>query len=467
MKAEWDVLFTDGTIVTGEGLLTADLAVAEGRIAKLGRSLNRNASEIVSASDFYIFPGFIDAHVHFNEPGREHWEGLWSGSRSLAAGGGVAFFDMPLNASPPTLTRQDFDRKKACAETKSALDFGLWGGLTPINLDTMEELADAGVIGFKAFMSRSGTDDFPNATPKVLQQGMKIAASRGLPVGVHAEDDEMTANLARQLRQDGRITWRDYLDSRPIKAELEAIRIALELAGESDCDLHIVHVSCPEGIELIGKARAQGVRATAETCPHYLLLTDEDVGLIGACAKCAPPLRDAERREKMWGYLSNGRIDTLASDHSPAPPEMKLSDDFFEVWGGISSCQHAFPLTLAEWRARDGAEGLRRFSMLAATNVADRFRLGPGKGQIKEGFDADLTLIDFCHPEKVSVERVLYRHPITPFLGWNSNAVVVGTWLRGRAVYRDGKIQSGGQPKLLTPQHVSGSASLGTGGGSY
>src|SRR6202790_2905639 len=355
--SSYDLLFRGGTLVAPEGLVSADVAVVEGRVIATGPDLEGSAVEIVDASGLHLFPGFIDAHVHFNEPGREHWEGLSSGSRSLAAGGGTTFFEMPLNAAPPTLDGEGFARKRARAEAKSVLDFALWGGLTPINLDTMEEMADAGAIGFKAFMSRCGTSDFPNVDAPVLKRGMKIATACNLPVAVHAEDDLLTYALAEERRSQGKTGWQDYLDSRPIEAELRAIRVALELAGEIGCDLHIVHVSCPEGIDLIRAARDRGVRGTAENCPHYLLMTAESLGQIGAFAKCAPPLRDAARREEMWKRVREGKIDTLGSDHSPSPPEMKISEDFFSVWGGIAGCQHAFPLALAEWNARSGMDG--------------------------------------------------------------------------------------------------------------
>jgi allantoinase len=445
----YDVLFCGGTVVTSERLFSADIGVVDGRIVAIRSKLERSAVEIIDASGLHLFPGIIDAHIHFNEPGREHWEGIASGSRSLAAGGGTLFFDMPLNAAPPTLDREAFARKQACAEAKSVLDFALWGGLTPNNLDTMEELADAGAIGFKAFMSRSGTSDFSHSNARVLKRGMKIAAACGLPVGVHAEDDEMTQTLAEERRSQGKIGWRDYLDSRPIEAELRAIRVALELAGETGCDLHIVHVSCPEGIDLIRAGRDSGVRVTAETCPHYLLLTDDSVGEIGASAKCAPPLRDAARREEMWKRFRS--IDTLGSDHSPAPPEMKVSEDFFAIWGGISGCQHAFLLALTEWRLRAGTDGLTRFSTVTSANVAARFGIGELKGQIAEGFDADVTLVDLEGCERITAERLLYRHPISPYIGLESRAVVKGTWVRGRAVYRDGKIVGEARGRLVTP----------------
>jgi allantoinase len=319
----------------------------------------------------------------------------------------------------------------------------------------MEELADAGAIGFKAFMSRSGTPDFPHSDAKVLRRGMKTAAARGLPVAVHAEDDLMTYTLAEERRSQGKVGWRDYLESRPVEAELRAIRVALEVAGETSCDLHIVHVSCPEGIDLIRAARDRGVRVTAETCPHYLLLTDESVGQIGASAKCAPPLRDAARRDEMWKRILLGAIDTLASDHSPSPPEMKISDDFFSVWGGIAGCQHAFPLALAEWNVRSGLEGLPRFAAVTATNVADRFGIGGTKGRIAEGLDADLALVDLRGFGTITEEQLFYRHAVSPYIGSELRAVIKGTWVRGRAVYRNERFPVPAQGRLLTPDQYA------------
>jgi len=450
--SSFDLLFRGGTLVTAEAVASADVAVVEGRVVATGQELEGEATEIVNATGMHLFAGFIDAHVHFNEPGREHWEGLESGSRSLAAGGGTLFFEMPLNAHPPTLTRELFERKRACAEAKSVLDFALWGGLTPINLDSMEELADAGVIGFKAFMSRSGTTDFPHSDAKVLKTGMKLAAARSLPVAVHAEDDAMTHDLAERSRNQGKTGWRDYIASRPIEAELRAISVVLELAGETGCDLHIVHVSSPEGVDLIRRAKEAGVRVTAETCPHFLLLTDESVGRLGAVAKCAPALRNEAHRQEMWKRIEAGAIDTLGSDHSPSPPELKDSEDFFKVWGGIAGCQHAFPLALAEWLARFGPDELPRFSAMSAANVAHRFGVGRLKGCLAEGFDADITMIDLQDSVTITSDQLLYRHRISAYVGSVLRAVVKGTWVRGRTVYRNGKISDSVRGKLLTPE---------------
>ncbi|MBV8481363.1 MAG: allantoinase AllB [Verrucomicrobia bacterium] len=447
--SDWDILFRGAKLVSADDIGTADVAVIGEQIAAVGVNLPGSAKQVVDAAEAFLFPGIIDAHIHFNEPGREHWEGILSGSRALAAGGGTVFFDMPLNASPPTLDRESFIQKRSLAEQKSVLDFGLWGGLTPVNLDHMEELAESGVIGFKAFMSESGTSDFRRADAATLKQGMKTAAKWKLPVGVHAEDNSMIESLVRGKRAAGRKHWRDYLDSRPIAAELSAIRAALELAGETGCALHVVHVSCPEGIDLIAQGKRQGVDVTAETCPHYLLLKDEDLETIGAPAKCAPPLRTAGTQEALWQRWIAGQIDTLGSDHSPAPPEMKTSPDFFEIWGGIAGCQHAFPLLIAEGEKRAKGSTLSQFVRATSLDVARRFGIGERKGKIATGYDADLMLVNLGVNE--TVRDLLYKHHVSPYIGRPLNAVVTQTWIRGRKACEDGRIRDNIRGRFLQP----------------
>src|ERR1700751_2706822 len=447
--SDWDILFRGVKLVSADDIGTAEVAVIGEQIAAVGVNLGGSAKQVVDAADTILFPGIIDAHIHFNEPGREHWEGLSTGPRALAAGGGAVFFDMPLNAAPPTLDRESFMRKRSLAEQKSVLDFGLWGGLTPMNLDHMDELAESGVIGFKAFMSESGTSDFKRAGAATLKQGMKTAAKWKLPVGVHAEDNAMIESLVREKRAAGRKHWRDYLDSRPIEAELSAIRVALELAGETGCALHVVHVSCPEGIDLIAQSKRQGVDVTAETCPHYLLLKDDDLETIGAPAKCAPPLRSASTQEALWQRWIAGQIDTLGSDHSPAPPDMKTSPDFFEIWGGIAGCQHAFPLLIAEAEKRAKGSGLSQFVQATSLDVARRFGISDRKGKIATGYDADLVLVNLGANE--TVRDLLYKHPVSPYLGKPLTAVVTQTWIRGQKAPEDGRVRDGIRGRFLHP----------------
>jgi allantoinase len=445
-----DLLLRGGTLVTPAGLAQADLAIADEQICALGPDLPGVGGEVVDATGLHILPGIIDSHLHFNEPGRTHWEGFATGSRAVAAGGGTAFFDMPLNAHPPTIDAPAFELKLAAAQKQSFVDFAFWGGLVPHNLDRLAELADCGVIGFKAFMADSGMDDFPCVDDPTLREGMKRAAHLRLPVAVHAESEAMTRRLAQERLAAGRTSIRDYLTSRPVAAELDAIRRALDLAGETGCALHVVHVSCGGGVQLITEARRRGVDVSCETCPHYLALTEADVEQLGAVAKCAPPLRSPKEQEDLWQRLIAGDLTTVGSDHSPCPPDMKQHANFFQVWGGISGAQHTLPLMITEAH-HNRAVPLPRVSGLLSGNVAQRFNLPPAKGRLAVGADADLALVDLNQAFEVRAAGLLFRHPHTPYLGRQLRGRVIRTILRGRTVFSDGKIVAEPAGQIIRP----------------
>ena len=427
-----DLLIRGGTVVLPSGEKKISLAIDQGKVVGHG---DTEAKQVIDANDLLILPGALDPHVHFNEPGREDWEGWDTGSRAARAGGATSVVEMPLNALPPTLDADTFEKKRSVAKKKSVVDFALWGGITPLNLDKLEELGRAGALGFKAFMVNSGTPDFPGSDPATLKKGMSVAAKLGLTVSVHAESPELIRRRTEEIRKKGGTSVRDYLASRPIETELEAIRLACDLAGETRCRLYIVHVSCPEGIEEIQKARQRGVDVTAETCPHYLVLTDEDMVRLGPPAKCAPPLRSAASQKGLLKKIREGHVHTIGSDHSPAPGSMKTDPDFFKVWGGISGCQHLLPLLFLA-----GLTPLE-IARLTAENPARRLGLHPRKGSLEVGADADLVLIR-RQSTSVSESELLYRHKITPFIGMNLPVRVEGTFLRG---------QKSGQGQFLRP----------------
>ena len=447
---DFDLIVRGGTVVTPEGLVKADLGVAGEQIRALGPELEGAGREVVNAVGLHIFPGVIDAHVHFNEPGRAHWEGFETGSHAVAAGGATLFFDMPLNAHPPTIDAKSFQLKLAAAEKKSVVDFAFWGGLVPQNLDKLAELAECGVIGFKAFMANSGIDDFPCVDDRVLSEGMKRAAQLRLPVAVHAESEAMTHQLTQERLARGRTTIRDYLASRPIAAEVDAIRRALDLAGETGCALHLVHVSCGEGVQLIAEARRRGADVSCETCPHYLALTAADVEKLGPIAKCAPPLRSAKEQENLWKQVIAGELTTVGSDHSPSPPDMKHNANFFKVWGGISGAQHALSILLTEAHHKR-AVPLTLISGLLSGNVAKRFNLPETKGRIAVGADADFALVNLGRSFDVQEDELFYRHPDTPYLDRRLRGRVVRTMLRGRTVFNDCDIVAHPPGRLIRP----------------
>lgn len=435
-----DLVVRGGRLVTPEGVQRADLGVLRGKIVQIAPEIGEEAEAILDATGAYVFPGIIDAHVHFNEPGRTDWEGLASGSAALAAGGGTCFFDMPLNSEPPVLDAAALRVKRQLGEQHSCTDFALWGGLVPGNLDQLAGLKSAGAIGVKAFMCDSGIASFPRVDAAALHAGMQRAAELGLLVAVHAEDEALAAKFTAAQKAQGRHDAKAFLASRPVEVELTAIRQALELAGETRCALHIVHVSSPEGIALITAARAVGVDVTAETCPHYLLLNEKDAIKIGAPAKCAPPLRDEKRRLGLWAELRAGHIQTVGSDHSPAPPDMKASEDFFAIWGGIAGVQHGFELLFNEC-AKTAAKDLPVLAAVLARNVARRFRLDDRKGRLAVGLEADFSLLRLHEKEQpITAGELWTRHPISAYLGRTSRVRVTHTYVRGGAVWAEGRL---------------------------
>jgi allantoinase len=397
----------------------------------------------IDATRLHVFPGVVDPHVHFNDPGRAEWEGFATGTAAFASGGGTCFFDMPLNASPPTVDGASFDLKVEAARGTALVDFCLWGGLVPGDLDRLDELAERGAIGFKAFMCNTGIGDFEQADDETLFAGMQRAAKLGLPVAVHAENDAVTQELAARARAEGRHAMSDYLASRPVAAELEAVARAIAMADETGCSLHIVHASTAAAVLLVAEARDRGVDVSCETCPHYLLLSDEDAERIGALAKCSPPLRPGDEVESLWSELLAGTISFVASDHSPAPAEMKTGEDAFAIWGGISGCQTMRSSLLAV--ARDRGLSLGAIASLTSAAAAARFGLAH-KGRLEPGFDADLAIVGLEHESVLAAGDLLYRHRQSAFVGFPLAGRIVHTILRGHTVVRDGEVVPG--PRL-------------------
>ncbi len=434
-----------GSVVTPQGIVEADIGIEGEYIAAVAAHLPSATLEI-DASGLAILPGLIDIHLHFNEPGRADWEGAATGSRALAAGGGTLFFDMPLNSSPCTVNAKHFDAKRAALESSSITDFALWGGLVPGNVADLAELAGRGVVGFKAFLCDSGLPEFPRADDLTLYEGMKEAARAGLPVAVHAESEEITKRLSKRMAEEGRRDIAAFLDSRPVIAEVEAIARAGLLARESGCKLHIVHISSGRGSR--GRARsafARGADLSIETCPHYLLFTDDDLLRMGAVAKCAPPLRCNSERDALWASVLRGEVDVIGSDHSPCPPEMKHRGNFLEIWGGIAGVQWTLPALI------DKGLELTSLAAITSSNGARRFGIDR-RGAIEVGAYADLVLVDLNATQVVRRESLFQRHRITPYLGMNLRGVIRKTIRRGEVIYSEGTITALTPGSLVTPK---------------
>lgn len=396
-------------MVTARGLDRADIAIRDGVITEVEADLSEDGEEI-DATGLHVFPGGIDSHVHFNEPGRTEWEDILHGSAALAAGGYTAFIDMPLNNLPVTTTVGAFDLKLAAMKRSARVDYGLWAGLVPGNLDQLEPLVRRGAMGFKAFMCPSGIDEFPMCDERTLREGMKRIAELDSILLVHAEDPT-------ELREPRGPTAQDYLDSRPYRSEDHAVYDAVDWAGEAGCRLHIVHVSWVPAAAYIHVRRENGADISGETCPHYLLYGDEDLETLGGVGKCAPPLRLKKALPDMWRTLAEGWLDMVVSDHSPSTLDLKQGEDFRKIWGGVSGCQTTRQLLLAHEEL-----DLRAIATVTSTNIARRFRIA-NKGDIAPGFDADLWLVDLGWEGTVRREDLLYK---------NAFSVHEGQRIRGR-----------------------------------
>jgi len=405
------VIIRGGMVVTTQGAEKTDIAIAGDQITAVGLNLADDGVEI-DASGLHVFPGGIDSHVHFNEPGRTEWEDIAHGSAALAAGGYTSFIDMPLNGLPVTTDVGAFDLKLEAMKRSSKVDFGLWGGLVPGNLNQIEGLVERGVMGFKAFMCPSGIDEFPACDKQTLREGMMRIAELGSILLVHAEDQT-------ELREPRGRTARDFVASRPARAELAAITVAIETAGATGCPLHVVHVSTALGADLIEATARLGADVSGETCMHYLLYDDADMERMGGIAKCAPPFRKPADRERLW------RMPMVVSDHSPSTLDLKQGDDFRKIWGGISGCQSTRQLLLAKERL-----DLPTFAAVTSTNIAKRFGL-MNKGDIAPGFDADLWIVDLDWEDVVRRDDLLYRNPFSVHEGQKIRGRTVKTLVRG------------------------------------
>ncbi|GAB3111938.1 allantoinase AllB [Aestuariicella hydrocarbonica] len=397
-----------------------------------------------------LMPGLVDTHVHVNEPGRTEWEGFNTATSAAAAGGITTVVDMPLNCSPVTTTAAALQAKLDSLQGKLWIDTGFWGGVVPAHIDQLPALLEAGVLGVKSFTIHSGIDEFPQVTAADMRRVIPVLAQYEVPYLIHAE-------LEQPPQQPVRIghSYQSFLASRPRSWENNAVAMMVELLEEAKSrgvngHLHVVHLSSADAIPTIVQARAQGLRLTSESCPHYLTLFAETIPDGKTLYKCCPPIREDENRQRLWQGLAEGHIDFIVSDHSPCTPELKHIDsgNIEKAWGGISSLQ--FGLALIWTEAHQRGYSLPQVVDWMARRPAEFAGLGQSKGRIAAGYDADLVVFDDAHHYTVRAEDILYRNKITPYEGKAVQGRVERTYVRGHQVFAEGAMVGAplGQPIL-------------------
>jgi allantoinase len=442
-----DLVVKNGLVVTPAGARPLSVLVGDGRITGLvDAGFEPAADEEIDARGLIVFPGAIEPHCHFWDPGPTEREDWGTGTRAAAAGGITTVIEMPLS-DPPTVDAAAIELKQEHASSNAYVDYALWGGIVPASMDDLSgriaELRERGAVAYKAFMCWSARE-FPPIDDGVLLAAMEELAKHDFLFGLHAENDAVILSRQRAAIDAGRKAPQDYVDSRPEIAEIEAVQRAALFAEVTGARVYIVHMSTAAAVDEVLRARSRGVRIHAETAPQYLTLDRSALDRLGPYAKCSPPLRAPETVEALWRHILSGAIDTIGSDHAPftrAEKDAGLDD----IWGapnGLTGIQTMLPLVFSEGVRRRGLS-LEQFARLFAGNAAQIFGLDARKGQIAIGADADLLLLDPEETWTIDDEFLEYKNRWSPYSGLSVTGKVIRTIVRGQTIFVNGEIVGG------------------------
>jgi dihydroorotase len=447
-----DLLVTGGTVVTPESSRRADVAIANGSIVAIeAPGTLSGATETYDAAGRHVLPGVIDGHVHFREPGLEYKEDFGTGSLAAVMGGITTVIDMP-NTKPPTDRAENVAEKQRLAEAHAYCDFGIVGVIVQDNVGEIETMAAAGVVGFKSFLGET-IGNIPAPDDGMLLEAFGVVAKTGLRYGFHAENNEILQHLIRRAKAAGRTDALAHLDTRPAVAEVECIQRVALFAKHTGTKIHIFHLSSRDGLAAIEEWRAKGVDITCETAAHYTFLSADAMSTLGSILRMNPPVREKGHGDALLDGLASGRVNAIATDHSPHTKEEKLSDDIWKAVSGFTGVEVSVRLFLT-YGVNAGRLTLEQFVRASSEGPAKAWGLYPRKGAIRAGSDADLTVVDLAKTGVIAASHLHSKNNVTPFEGHRTKGEAVATICRGRIVMRDGELV--GEPRGRMTRPVSG-----------
>lgn len=446
-KESYDLCITDGLVYLDGRFQQLDIGVKDGKIASLSSpGTLSSALRTISAAGCYVAPGSIDTHVHFRDPGHSERETFFTGSMAAAAGGVTLVLEHPIS-SPPQHNKAILDHRIEVADPQSLVDYAFYGAAGADHLSDITALSKEGIVAYKTFLQiapEGREDEFAGLTMPEnsdVLKGFREVAKTGLPIAVHCEDNEMINANIKEMRAAHQTTPLCHAESRPPITEVLAVEKILRIAKETGASAEFVHVSTPEAMEAISRAKKEHLPVLLETCPHYLLLDETALEKLGPFAKCNPPLRKRELVEQLWKYINDGSVDFIGSDHAPYLLSEKEAspDDIFKVPAGFPGIDTRFPLIID--CAVKGKLSLERALDLLCVNPAKCFDLYPRKGSLTIGSDADIVIFNTKKHTLHKEDSYSHSKDIAyTYDGWNVNCTLLYTISRGRIVMDHGVV---------------------------
>jgi dihydroorotase (multifunctional complex type) len=430
-----DLVLFNAKAYTNKAIVDCSMAIEDGKVLKIGRETNMPKSDVrFDLKNLLVLPGLIDVHVHLRDEGKAYKEDFYRGTAAAAAGGMTTVLDMPNN-NPVTMSVETLRNRIGIAERRVLVNVGFYSEF-PRDKSEIQGIVKEGAVGFKLYMAEQvgGLDIHSD---QAIIEAFKVAGSLGVLTATHAEDEHTLKRNEDKFKNIGRNDINAFLKAHSEDVEVKAIERLLKLVKQTAMRLHFCHVSTEAGLRKIIEAKKSGLPVTCEATPHHLFLSAADLRRIGSLAVTMPPLRDKSDVDGLWETVKNGWVDVIGSDHAPHTLKEKEAESVWDVKVGIPGLETTLPLLLTE--VRRGRISIGDVVRLMSENPAEIFKL-KNKGRLKEGNDADLTVVDLNRKYRVDASKFHSKAKWSPFEGRDVQGKPVKTIVAGQLVMDDGDI---------------------------